>query len=100
MRTKLLAIAAILTLAAISGAQSQQASGQDDRAAASSARQTTSASGTTSGSPPEQAGDLYQVRTPANGNFVNPATHDDLLPGALSPGMEPLGGDKQAEPKE
>ncbi len=100
MRTKLLTITALLALAATPRVLAQQASGQDDQSNAAAGRQTTSATSWTSSTPPEQAGDLYQVKTHDNGDFSASTTRDDPLPGALSPGAEPLGGDRQPDPKE
>jgi len=100
MCTKLLTITAFLLSAATSQVQAQQTSGQDDQSNAATGQQTTSTTWTTSGSPPEQAGDLYQVRTRGIGDFGSATTRDDPLPGALNPGAEPLGGDKQPDPKE
>ena len=100
MRTKLFTIASLIALAAQSQAMAQQASAQNDQANSATERQTTSATWTTSSAPPEQAGDLYQIRTSRNGDFGSATTRADPLPGALDAGMEPLAGNKQADPKE
>jgi Ni/Co efflux regulator RcnB len=100
MRTKLLAIVALLAFTATPAVLAQQVSVQGDRSDSATERQTTSATWTTSSSPPEQAGDLYRARTRGNDEVGNITTQDDPLSGALNPGTEPLGGNKQADPKE
>ena len=100
MRTIAFTVAALIALAATSQTMAQQASAKDDRSNAATERQTTSATWTTSSSPPEQAGDLYQARARGNDDFGNDTARDDPLPGALNGGMEPLGGARQADPKE
>jgi len=100
MRSISFTVAALITLAATSQVLAQQTSAQVDQSNATTERQTTSATWTTSSSPPEQAGDLYQARTRGNGDYGSAATRDDPLPGALNPGMEPLGGARPSDPKE
>ena len=90
MRTKTLATAALLASAVSVSVVAQQTQAQDDQSG--TARQTTSAgwSSTTSG-PPEQAGDLYQAKGRGSGNVGGaPAPDDSILPGALTPGAEPV----------
>jgi len=100
MRSISFTVAALITLAATSQVLAQQTSAQVDQSNATTERQTTSATWTTSSSPPEQAGDLYQARTRANGDYGSAATRDDPLPGALNPGLEPSGGARPSDPKE
>ena len=100
MHTKILATVALLALAVSSQALAQQTPGQDDQPDAEPVHQTTSASWTTSGTPPEQAGDLYQSRTRSNDNTSDGTTPGDTLPGALNPGPEALDSGKQPDPKE
>ncbi|HEX4506817.1 MAG TPA: hypothetical protein VH722_13890 [Alphaproteobacteria bacterium] len=102
MRTKTLAVAALLALAVSPQALAQQTQGQDDQSGAPT-RQTTSATWSGSGSAPEQAGDLYQAKTGNDGSFGGGSTTDPqgaTLPGALNPGTDSLGNAGQPQPKE
>lgn len=102
MRTKLFTAAALLVLAAASRALAQQTSDQDNRSDGAQTHQTTSASSPSSSTAPEQAGDLYQSKNKSNGDFgaSSPNAEGSTLPGALNPGMDPLGNAGPPEPKE